>query len=161
SGLYAAGDMIGPGSQAFRWVAPGLPGAGVTVLPLPDGAARSNVRQISADGAGVVGAYGMQASGPDAPVRWTAAGTPELLRTLPAGLYGAMFVSSDGSVISGSYTQSTDIHFFRWTAATGVQVLGAGEVFGMSADGSVLVGTLGPLFSTTHTAFRWTLSGGI
>src|SRR4051812_25565879 len=139
SGQVAAGDELGsvPG-RAFRWATPGLPGGGLTLLPMPAGAYSTTAQRISADGTVIAGMYKTQSGGPDALVRWTGVGPAELLGALPGGVGGSVdFVSADGSVISGTfYTASSDSTIFRWTAAAGLQDLGVGGVNGMSADGS-------------------------
>ena len=56
-------------------------------------------------------------------------------------------VSADGSVVVGAVEIAAgQLRTFRWTRATGVEVLDlladpCGEVYGVSADGSVVVGT--------------------
>jgi probable HAF family extracellular repeat protein len=79
-------------------------------------------------------------------------------------------VSADGSVVVGwsggiyEYPDTTGRRAFRWTRAGGLEVLsplaGHASSFatGVSADGSVVVGTSGPV--ANERAFRWTRAGG-
>jgi probable HAF family extracellular repeat protein len=66
---------------------------------------------------------------------------------------------ADGSVIVGSGDSGSGSKGFRWTQSTGMVSLGSlngsSHYFGVSADGSVVVGDSG------QQAFRWTQSGGI
>ena len=83
-------------------------------------------------------------------------------------------VSDDGQVVVGTAfppsgtPPGTSIEAFRWTATTGVQLLGTlpGEPISLatavSADGSTIVGYSGPgggIFG--NRAFRWTSTGGM
>ncbi|RDD82742.1 autotransporter domain-containing protein [Dyella tabacisoli] len=75
----------------------------------------------------------------------------------------AQWVSSDGSVVIGRYSNSLDKSYvYRWTQATGMVSLGSSitNVAAASADGSVIVGTM-PANGANSQAFRWTQSGGV
>jgi probable HAF family extracellular repeat protein len=98
---------------------------------------------VSADGSVVVG-YSYQRGA----FRWTAATGMQIIE----GCWVAWDVSSDGSVVVG-LTNSGEA--FRWTITTGVQVLGAGQARGISANGSVIVG------SSNDRAFRWVAGAGM
>lgn len=68
---------------------------------------------------------------------------------------GGSDMSQDGSVVVGALGQGGGGPF-RWTAAGGVQVLGAnGQAAAVSADGSVISGKV------DNRPFRWTASGGM
>lgn len=119
---------------------------------------------VSADGTTVVGA--LYLNNQYQAVRWTNAGSPELLGFMPGGdRSSATGVSADGSVIvgSGSALPGGATQGFRWTEAGGMQGLGTlpngvyGEFAkGVSADGAVVTG-----HSTGSEAYRWTQSGGL
>jgi uncharacterized membrane protein len=58
---------------------------------------------------------------------------------------------SDGQYAVGNLNGNA----IRWSAATGVQILGQGSATGISADGSVVTGFSG------GSVFRWTVSSGL
>src|SRR3954471_8119298 len=97
----------------------------------------SRANDLSDDGRTVVGESGAR------PFRWTAAGG---LKPLGFSVEGAAIaVSADGTVILGRGGNGP----FLWTAA-GVQspqVLLGANGSDLSADGSTVVGTIGPTFS--------------
>jgi probable HAF family extracellular repeat protein len=80
-------------------------------------------------------------------------------------------VSADGSVVVGAVEIAAgQLRTFRWTRATGVEVLDlladpCGEVYGVSADGSVVVGTAcissSIIAASVPRAFRWTRAMGM
>ncbi len=112
---------------------------------------------VSGDGTTVVGCS-QSTPGPQA-FRWTADEGMIGLGDLPGGgLYGSSGkrVSADGSVVVGS-GHNNQYRAMRWTAAEGMVDLGSpGQSFayGVSADGSVIVGyASGP--------FRWTAEEGM
>jgi probable HAF family extracellular repeat protein len=140
------------GIEAFHWTAEaGMVGLG----DLPGGGVSSHGHGISADGSVVVGFSG-SSSGSEA-FRWSAGSGMIGLGDLPGGTFNssANVVSADGSVIvgRGSSTESwlSGIGYFeafRWTTEGGMVGLGdlPGGIFysnahGVSADGSVVVGT--------------------
>ncbi len=91
---------------------------------------------------------------------------------LPGGNFSlATGVSANGSVVVGQANDGTTLtlHSFRWTAATGMQALPAAPGFdfsygasGISADGSVIVGTNANKDGVTSAdhAYRYTDAGG-
>ena len=115
---------------------------------------------VSADGKVVVGSLD------GVPARWTAETGLEKLRALaePVDSGMAWAVSADGSVIAGFASLSSGAGAFRWTAATGMVSLHLSpdsDVYGMSADGSSMAGSMRPGGGTTaRHAFRWTQSAG-
>lgn len=132
---------------------------------------------VSADGSVVVGES--RSAGGDEAFLWTREGG---MRPL-GGLYpadggvrsSATAVSADGTVVAGSSSRrdGTDGRAFRWTASGGMQSLGVVEhpansgdgnvtsiAYGVSADGSVIVGQSGSPFGAVEP-FRWTAPGGI
>lgn len=149
------------GYQAFRWTQTGsMQGLGY----LPGGSYFSEALGISADGLVVVGVSD-SASSIEA-FRWTQAGGMIGLGHLPGGGFQswANAVSADGSVVVGGSDSASGIEAYRWTQAGGMQglgYLGAGnfysdsEALGISADGSVVVGT------SDDEAFRWTQTSGM
>jgi uncharacterized membrane protein len=91
---------------------------------------------------------------------------------LPGGSQSfAAGISADGTVVVGKSSYflgpGMDGHqAFRWTEATGMQVLGAGPggvltsyASAVSGDGNVIVGMLHP--EGSEGAYRWTEAGGI
>ncbi len=111
-------------------------------------------------------------------LRWTQATGPQDLGTLDAANNAtrqsdAMAASDDCGVIVGtSQVNATVQHAYRWTAAGGLVDLSApagaarnSRAFGVSADGSVVVGEgefvdAGTLSGFRTGAYRWTASGG-
>ncbi|MEP0847381.1 MAG: hypothetical protein HRF50_11270 [Phycisphaerae bacterium] len=88
----------------------------------------------------------------------------------------ALAASADGSVIVGVATDANPMIYSRaivWTTATGMQPVGGignlpdgieAEAVGVSADGSVIVGTdyvVDANYNSTLTAWRWTAATGM
>jgi probable HAF family extracellular repeat protein len=115
---------------------------------------QSVARGISADGSTVVG-YAVRPHDSDStgevPVRWTSAqGMQQLTGFGPFEEARAQAVSGDGSVIVGNSPA------FLWTSAGGPGPIPGMDLplaFGVSADGSTVVGYYG-------NAFRWTAATG-
>lgn len=135
----------------FRWT----PGAGTQVLPFVD----SNV-WVSADCAVVLGhisngEYWILA-------RWVASvGAAEL--GLGATYANHIFMSADGAVVAVSGLSGESYPWDRvlvWTATTGLQDLGQGLAFAVSADGSTVIGSRLSA-NSTWTVFRWTQASGM
>ena len=160
------------GLEAVRWTSSGgLQGLG----DLPGGAFSSRATGVSADGSVVVG-RGDIANGFEA-FRWTSSGGIQNLQDLPRlpNLMGndivpdgniANDVSADGSVVVG-VTRGSEA--FRWISSDGViRSLGSlpggrfssSRAFGVSADGSVVVGDSNNEVEGSQ-AFRWTSGGGM
>jgi probable HAF family extracellular repeat protein len=68
-------------------------------------------------------------------------------------------VSADGTWVVGTGTGPSGPVAFRWSASTGLQVIGDGTANGVSDDGSVVVG--GSNFGSGPEAYRWTAGGGM
>ncbi len=142
SAVTADGSIIfglsGVNDTAARWPAT----EGVENFNLPF----SDVAGTSADGSVVVGAR------PTGAARWTQATG---WQSLGSGRR-AYAVSADGSVIVGHrYTIIEDELFtdgFRWTQEDGIIILGPGSAYGVSANGSITVGTTDDL---SGYAFIW------
>jgi uncharacterized membrane protein len=140
--------------------------------------AQSGASAVSADGSIVVGATDSDEGGggygtPEVAFRWTAAGGMEALGWLDdyVSRSGASDISADGSTVVGSSLVHEVgggyvYHGFRWTAAGGMRDIGqpgcgqAVNPVGVSADGSVIIGTVecGP---HGQSAFIWTPSLGL
>ncbi|MGA3283723.1 MAG: PEP-CTERM sorting domain-containing protein [Verrucomicrobiota bacterium] len=138
---------------------------------LPGGKFESSAQRVSDNGLVVVG-YGTTASGQQA-FRWTRSEGIVSLGNLSDGSFVqscANDVSADGAVVVGTGDPSTNSDWnsgwsnfkgFRWTQSGGMTNIGSlngstrYEAWGVSADGSVVVGDGG------SQAFRWTQSGGI
>jgi len=140
---------------------------------LPGGGFGSGATGVSDDGTVVVG-NGSPASGGGA-FRWTAATGPVALNGLP-GRNSAEAVSADGATVVGWFQAVSlgRIEAFHWNTVTGALGLGdligdayQSQSFGVSADGSVVVGTATasgaqPGQGTRHLeAFRWTAATGM
>ena len=127
---------------------------------------------VSADGAVVVGVSNYL-GGYGSAFRWTASGGMQDLGTPGGRVSYAYGVSADGAVVVGTaivdYYDDWGFYnyarAFRWTASGGMQDLGdlgggESEAYGVSADGTVVVGGA---FNAAGQwrAFRWTASGGM
>lgn len=157
-GVSADGNaVVGKGAttsgntHAFRWTqASGISDLGTL------GGTDSSTTGISSDGSVVVGKSN-NASGNTHAFRWTQINGMLDLGTLGGTYSEANGVSTDGSVVVGrSNTASGSAHAFRWTQASGIQSVVAWlqangvsvandttvSASGVSADGSVVVGTL-------------------
>jgi probable HAF family extracellular repeat protein len=138
------------GGQAFRWTfANGLLGLGTL------GGTESNASAISADGSVVVGSS-LNPAGQERAFRWAQGlGMQDLGLPPGATVARAVAVSADGELVL-CISDAPGSGVFRWTAA-GIQTMPTvqGVPFGMSADGSVIVGAHG------GHAFRWTSAAGM
>ncbi len=125
-----------PASQAFRWTAEsGMVGLGT----LPN-ALGSCATAASEDGSVVVGVSGSHA------FHWTEKdGMTPLVESKPQVYSEAIDVSADGNAVVGTIsTQSPHSEAFHWTPESGMTRLGPGSYpYAVSADGSVVVGSLG------------------
>ncbi|WP_210421141.1 PEP-CTERM sorting domain-containing protein [Lacipirellula limnantheis] len=106
---------------------------------------RSVAHGVSYDGSVVVGASGsFQAS---QSFRWTESGG---MSALPDGVFNSTFatdISENGLVITGIIGNSGG---YRWTQSEGMTALRGGAAYGLSHDGSVIVGG----------NYRWTNATG-
>ncbi len=89
-----------------------------------------------------------------------------IISTFPGGYSGVRALSADGTVVVGDSTSPVGFqenHAMRWSGgvATDLGTLGGllSQAFGVSADGSVVVGSAGYDISLQDHAFRW--SGGV
>jgi probable HAF family extracellular repeat protein len=128
----------------------------------------SKVTDVSEDGS-VVAGMAKVANGEVHVFRWTQASG----RMADIGRFGRqnshIAMNRDGTVIAGAGGTSGGSRLFRWTAATGVADLGTVgssrlivDVAGISADGSVVAGSL--LASAAGNArrpFRWSQKSGM
>ena len=121
---------------------------------LAGGEIHSHGYALSADGSVAVG-ISVSSAGPEA-FRWTVDGGMVGLGDLPGGGVNsaALGVSAQGDVIVGLGSTPGE-HSFRWTADGGmVDIAPSGAAWGLSDDGSVVVGISG------SQAYRWTESTG-
>lgn len=134
-----------------------------TVVPIPEAFA-TDVR-ITADGASVFGGV-PNGTGARRLVRWTENGGLETLGDFPlladAVSWELGAVSQDGTVVVGSADDGTRLVPFRWTAADGLEELGAlpegvtsARPTAISADGSTVAGFTGRNPNASDI-FRWT-----
>lgn len=139
--------------RAVRWTqATGVVSLGA--LPATD--QQSLATAVSADGSVIVGTSSSGTAG-SVPFRWTEASGMVSLGSLPGGTpYSSAYdLSADGSIIVGVANNSSAASSFVWTAASGMlnlrDVLAAGgatgfenwtslQVYGISGDGSTVVG---------------------
>jgi len=152
--------------------------ASFTPLPLvpnAPGNGGSLALSISAGGDYVVGNANSPTStgnGETEAFRWTQAGGFEFLGDLPGGIQASFAdrVSADGSVVVGrgrTGPSTLDQEAFRWTAETGMVGLGFlpghtfSNAFGLTPDGSTVVGTSRNPLTGESFAYRWTESGGM
>ena len=137
---------------------------------LPGGNTRSQAFAISDDGSAVVGTgvEGPSVVGRRRAFRRTEAGGMQSIG-VPFGFSAShgVSVNSNGSVIVGYATGTSDPQIFRWTAAGSIQALGVvptepsfeTHVVKVSGDGSTLIGQ-GSVDGSTTQAYRWTTATG-
>jgi len=163
---YSFSALSGTGSEAFRWtVTNGMTGLG----DLAGGIFDSHAWGISADGSTIIGDSSSVNSGNNREAfRWSAGGGMVGLGDLPGSLFLsiAYSVSANGSVITGYGVPSSGVHAaFHWTAATGIQPLGAlpcdpwSIARAVSGDGTIVVGD--PQISRGGCVFIWDSSRGM
>jgi probable HAF family extracellular repeat protein len=132
------------GSEAFRWQNRVITGLG----DLPGGSFSSSASAVSADGSVVVGS-GSSANGSEA-FRWQNG----VITGLGGGInFTANAVSADGSIVVGESTRNSSVdvtNAVRWQNGVSTVFVGVGSgtgygysnsATGISADGSVIVGT--------------------
>jgi probable HAF family extracellular repeat protein len=169
--VFGSIDVGAGARQPYRWTA----AAGLQLLTGLGGPANS-INDCSATAATAVGSSNVLLVG-DRPVIWGAGGEPLDLGVLPVhqqspGAFGmATGVSGDGLIVSGWSTPESSVlaRAFRWTASEGMINLGIlpsepnnqwSYAYGLSADGSTIVGASSVLLGHTH-AFRWTQALGM
>jgi N-acetylneuraminic acid mutarotase len=177
-GQIAAGNgsILGSEDRPFLWTST----AGMKELSEPvtitAGTLMLTVSDITPDGAVIAGRVRMSPTANlRTPAIWTNDG--KTLTVIPeiagysGGRSGAVALSADGSIVYGWSTESVSGRWqaFRWTAATGTLGLGflnstdtqsIPAARGVSADGSVMVGTA-TSSSGGSTAFIYTVSSGM
>jgi probable HAF family extracellular repeat protein len=167
-GVSADGSTV-VGGAFLRWTRAG----GLQTLPPPPGKSGGASLAVNADGSAIVGSVGANGQGSEA-FEWTDDFGYEYLGRLgpdssPIQSSGAFGVSANGAVVVGmSQVPSAplqpagELQAFRWTPATGMQSLGvlptgtSSRAYGVSADGSVIVGTSTINAGNGSEAFRWT-----
>lgn len=163
SGVSADGAVVAGyrfsanGPEGFRWSSgSGYQGVG----GLPGGSFFSSTAWgISADGSVLVGESNTTGDVNHA-FRWTAGTGIVDLGTLPGGNFSAaVAVSGDGQTVVGWSHSATGYFAMKWTSAAGMVSLGGdGTAYGVSADGSIIVGDFG---TGTGRAALWSSGGGI
>ncbi len=132
---------------------------------LPGGIYSSSAYAVSGDGTTVVGSS-LSAENEQA-FRWTESsgmvglgdlpGTPDL-RSI------AYAVSADGSVVVGYSQAARGDTPFIWTQDSGISAIGGldhgSSATGISADGTIVVGTYMPVDGELWRAFKWTEADG-
>lgn len=153
-------DLLG-----FRWAR----GKGTQPIPSPADATYMFVNAISGDGNAITGFYALDDGslfGLQRPFLWTPRGGTVDLSALPDGadMHG---LSTDGSVLCGSFWDGNATRAIRWSQRDGLTYLGAAGggdgayalALGISGDGRSITG----LTSTDNVeaAFLWTVRGGM
>lgn len=154
------------GSEAFIWSQQ----TGILGLGVPAGSDSSTAFGVSNDGGTVVGFHEpLNTARAGRALLWTSSSGATDFDPFPAGATDrvARDISADGGTIVGHYRSGTETPTiaFHWDGTTLTDVLTSGVASGVSADGSVVVGT--QLFNPDgpppllHQAFRWTSSVGV
>ena len=138
-------------------------------LGVLSGDIESEAYGVSADGSVVVGQSRSSSGLNNRAFRWTASGGMQSIGSL-GGTSTALDVSDDGLVIVGFSAlvsgPGNPAHAFRWTSSSGMQDLGTlggleSFAYGVSGDGSVVVG-VSEIATVPHArAFRWTSASGM
>lgn len=141
----------------------------IRILPsLSSSDVRSIAYDVSWDGSVIVG-VSQDAAGNDRPVVWNSFGAPiDLLVgapvTQPRGYANA--VSADGSTVVGRVADGFSELAFRWTQATGFEVIplppgtGSGQALAVSSDGQVVFGNAFPGPASCCRPFMWSSATG-
>ncbi len=128
----------------------------------------SSAQDVSSDGSTVVGYAASAEDGGNVAARWTSVGGLESLGTIdPGWLFGsqAFAVSPDGSIIVGvsdsdaaSTSETFIVDFGDTGVMTGLGTLGGytSTAYGVSSDGSAVVGRAQPASSFDFKASLWT-----
>ncbi len=164
-GLVVVGVAANAASvlRAFRWTASG----GMQDLGALGGNA-SVAYDASADGSAIVGSA-ETAAGQLRAFRWTASGGMQDLGTLGGTISEGFSISADGLVIVGGSNNAAEKgRAFHWILGFGMGDLGTlggnsgtSRAFGVSGDGSVIVGQTSTNGGLDHRAFRWTPAEGL
>lgn len=162
--VVGSSNLVGNSSfHAYRWTSGGMVNLGTL------GGDWSSADAVNGDGSVVVGESRTTNNAAVRAFRWTSGGGLVDLGTLGGTDSRANEVSADGAVVVGSSEIAGDVahRAFRWTAGGGMENIGTLGVqsfaYGVNADGSVIVGTLGMVSGDpdSERAFRWTASGGM
>ncbi|HPF40145.1 MAG TPA: HYR domain-containing protein [Phycisphaerae bacterium] len=145
-----------PGGETFRMSQSGES----TRLDIPDYFSDFLPLSISNSGASIIGMIGRL------PYRWVnGAGFERIGLELPAGAY-LRDASNDGAVWVGNAKVEHGNQAFRWTASTGMELLGAfntnrprSRAIVVSADGAVVAGD-DEIYLPVTRGFRWTRETG-
>ena len=138
----------------FRWTLEG----GLAPLALPDDSPGEGAQGTNRDGSMLVGDSSVYGDLLSHPYTWTDA----LGFVRIGGVWEVSRVSADGRAVIGRIDEDTWGYPVRWTAELGlvrVADLLNGKAYGVSADGSVMVGGLWS-FNHPGTAFRWRAESG-
>jgi probable HAF family extracellular repeat protein len=129
----------------------------------------SELFAITPDGMAVVGAAGTSSGVAHAFV-WTAPSGMVDIGSLASNEPSVALATSSnaGVVVGGALNSAGLVHAFEWTPSQGMVDLapqlngltGVSIAHGVSADGSVVVGTLNPV-TTSLSAFRWSAASGM
>jgi len=152
------------GTEAVKWT-PGTGMVGIGFLPT---GTSSSAMSISADGSVIVGTAAYNPGGIGAQAfRWTSSGGMVGLGFAPGSIQSeARAVSDNGNFVAGVSYVGAITTPFRWSDSTGIvpillpSGIEAANTSGMSADGSVIVGSMNPT-GGGYRAFRWTEADGM
>jgi uncharacterized membrane protein len=152
-----------PQDQPWTWTAP----TGQVALGMLDGTDSGEAWAVSNDGTTAAGFF-QDGNFTRRGVRWVD-GAPEwILDADGANVGQAIACNDDCSVIVGAGLDASSSQAWRWTAAGGVEYLGAAPgasadalyyAFDTNADGTMIVGsyyTVDPLLGAVNRGFLWT-----
>jgi uncharacterized membrane protein len=157
-------DSLSAPVKGFHWTRAG----GRTEIVIPAGTPPSvNTGAISGDGNVVAG----MVFSPSSFYRWTPSGGYQGLGAFPGWTGGQVHaMNGDGSSFVGHVQVGSppDAQAFRWTAQSGLQLLGYlrpnswfSQATDISRDGQVIVGFSAPSLFGPLEAFRWTQATGM
>jgi probable HAF family extracellular repeat protein len=155
NGAIITGEANTPvGGRAFRWTQAG----GMQNLGTLAGHNRSVGNGLSGDGSTIVGLSYLSVPGENSTdwqaFRWTQADGMIGLGWLPGyTMSQATAASTDGSVIVGMCGPFQSETAFRWTEDQGMMSLGLRYAYGVSGDGSIIVGSISQgaaIWDTVH-----------
>ena len=165
--FVTGGSVVGSGfaSEAFLWTQ----STGMVGLGNIPGTVGSQGNAVSNDGSTVVGLYFQTGLDPARAFQWTSGDGPAAFAPFPAVSEdrSANDLSADGRTVVGSFRpgQSEELIAYHWDS-NGLTEIGDGLSFAVSADGSVVVGSLTVQPATSehpieiNEAFLWTAGGG-
>lgn len=147
----------------FRWTSAG---GAHDLGAFGPGGTITHPSDVSADGSVVVGSASIDGVGTYRAFRWTQRTGLVNLGTGGGFASQATAVSDDGNVVVGFVSlHAGGYAAFRWTAANGMQLipsnLSSWAAFGVSGDGTIVVGETWDFSPLYRRAFRWDATTGV